>query len=74
MLHNPYRAFLALIPAEPLMVGEVLAAASGVATVQIIGGGQMQARGEATVGQRVFVQGGAIQGTAPSLAYVEGEA
>ncbi|MBF9267009.1 hypothetical protein I4I83_23635 [Acidovorax cattleyae] len=73
-MHNPYRAFLALIPAEPLMVGEVLAAAGDVVTVQIIGGGQLQARGEATVGQRVFVRGGAIEGVAPSLPYVEGEA
>lgn len=74
MLNNPYRAFLALIPAEPLLVGQVLAAADGVATVQIIGGGQLQARGDAEAGQRVFVRGGAIEGVAPSLPYVEGEA
>ncbi|WOI47686.1 hypothetical protein [Acidovorax sp. BLS4] len=74
MLHNPYRAFLALIPADRLLVGDVVAAAGGVATVQLPGGGLLQARGEATAGQRVFVQGGVIQGTAPTLAYAEGEA
>ncbi|ABM33451.1 hypothetical protein QRO08_03825 [Paracidovorax citrulli] len=74
MLHNPYRAFLALIPADPLLVGDVVAVTGGVAIVQLPGGAQLQARGDAAVGQRVFVQGGAIQGPAPSLTYVEGEA
>ncbi|CAM3348902.1 hypothetical protein [Paracidovorax anthurii] len=74
MLTNPYRQFLALIPAQPLLVGEVTAIAGGVATVQLPGGGLVQARGEASVGQRVFIRSGAIEGLASTLTYVEGEA
>ena len=68
---NAYREFMALMPLE---VGEVTAIAGGVATVTLPGGGVIQARGTATVGQRVFVRNGAIEGPAPALTYVEGEA
>lgn len=73
MLHNAYRAFRELIPDDPLLVGDVTAVAGGVATITLPGGGTVQGRGEATVGQRVFIKGGAIQGPAPTLTYVEGE-
>lgn len=73
MLHNAYRAFRELMPEEPLLVGDVTAIAGGVATITLPGGGQVRARGQATVGQRVFVKGEAIQGPAPTLTYVEGE-
>ena len=42
------------MPDQPLEVGEVTAIAGGVATVTLPGGGVIQARGTATVGQRVF--------------------
>ncbi|MFT4241568.1 MAG: hypothetical protein QM569_04720 [Acidovorax sp.] len=71
---NPYRQFLDLVPTRPLQVGEVAAIADGVATLTMPGGGQLQARGSAAVGQRVFVRDGLIEGPAPSLTYVEGEA
>ena len=71
---NAYREFMALMPDQPLEVGEVTAIAGGVATVTLPGGGVIQACGTATVGQRVFVRNGAIEGPAPALTYVEGEA
>jgi hypothetical protein len=37
------------------------------------GGGKLQARGETTPGQRVFVRDGAIEGPAPELTYTDGE-
>lgn len=74
MLRNPFRQFLDLIPAHPLQVGTVASVDGGVARIALPGGGILQARGSATVGQRVFVRDGVIEGEAPILAYVEGEA
>jgi hypothetical protein len=66
-LPNPFLALVALLPASPLQVGDVSAVDGGVATIVLPGGGIVQARGGATVGQRVFFRDGAIQGEAPSL-------
>ena len=70
---NAYREFMALMPDQPLEVGEVTAIAGGVATVTLPGGGRLQVRGETTVGARVFVRDGAIDGPAPTLANSSGE-
>lgn len=70
---NAYREFMALMPDQPLEVGDVTAIAGGVATVTLPGGGVIHARGEATVGQRVFVRAGVIEGVAPTLTYVSAE-
>lgn len=66
-MRNPFRQFLNLIPADPLQVGTVQAIADGLATVQLPGGGLIQARGDTAIGQNVFVRGGAIEGEAPNL-------
>ena len=71
---NIYRQFLDLIPGRPLQVGTVSTIADGVAMITLPGGGVLQARGDAEMGQRVFVRDGLIEGPAPELAYVEGEA
>lgn len=70
---NAYREFMALMPDQPLEVGDVTAISGGVATVTLPGGGVIQARGAVSVGQRVFVRGGAIEGDAPMLTYVSAE-
>lgn len=72
-MRNIYREFLDLIPGGVLDVGDVVAVGTGVATVLLPGGGILQARGQATVGERVFVMDGVVQGPAPTLSYVEGE-
>ena len=72
-LRNPFRQFLDLMPARPLQVGTVTAVDGETATITLPGGGVLQARGQATVGQRVFVRDGVIEGEAPTLIYVEGE-
>lgn len=69
---NIYRQFLDLIPKEPRQVGDVSAIINGVAIVDLMGGGQVQAVGGATIGQRVFVRAGAIEGPAPTLTYSAG--
>ncbi len=72
-MRNLYNELLELMPGGVLDVGDVVAVGVGVATVQLPGGGLLQARGQATVGQRVFVMDGVVQGPAPTLSYVEGE-
>lgn len=64
---NFYRIFKDLIPDPPLLVGTVAGVVTGGCFVDLPDGGTLFARGSATVGQRVFVRDGAIEGTAPSL-------
>lgn len=70
-MSNLFKAFLDLLPGRPLQVGTVSAITDGVATVTLPGGGVLQARGNATAGQRVFVRDGLIEGPAPELPFVE---
>ncbi|MPS87635.1 MAG: hypothetical protein E2585_02910 [Comamonas sp.] len=70
---NLYKQFMDLQSPKPLLVGTVAFVINGVATVNLPGGGRLQARGPAQAGQRVFVRDGAIEGEAPSLTYTEGE-
>ena len=66
-MRNLYNTLLDLLPARPLQVGTVLSISDGTATIELPGGGILQARGEAAAGQRVFVRDGAIEGLAPNL-------
>ena len=70
---NDYRVFLDLLPPTPLLVGTVTSITSGVATVTLPGGGRLQVRGATSVGERVFVRDGAIEGPAPTLTSSSGE-
>ena len=70
---NLYKQFMDLQSPKPLEVGAVAFVVNGMATVDLPGGGRLQARGAAQAGQRVFVRDGTIEGEAPSLTYVEGE-
>jgi hypothetical protein len=67
---NLYAQFRHLLPNPPLLVGEVIAVDGGVATIEIPGGGRVQARGQATVGQKVFCRDGVTEGEAPDLPIV----
>lgn len=67
MSTNVFKRLKALLPDPPLLVGVVLYVEGGVATIEVPGGAQLQARGDAGVGQRVFFRDGAIEGPAPSL-------
>ena len=63
-----FARFRKLLPTDPLLTGTVAAVwEDGTATVELPGGAQIRVKGTATVGQRVFVQTGAIQGEAPAL-------
>jgi hypothetical protein len=68
---NPYKRLIALLPARPLQVGTVVSYGSGVAVVEMPGGGRVNVRGQATVGQDVFFRDGQIESTAPTLTNVD---
>lgn len=69
-MSNLYAQFLRLIPNPPLQVGQVIAVDGGVATIELPGGGRVQARGDAAAGQRVFCRDGVIEGDAPDMPFV----
>ena len=64
-MSNLYRKFRELIPDAPLLVGTVVATTP--VRIELPDGSQIAARGEATMGQAVFVRDGVIEGTAPTL-------
>lgn len=64
---NPFKALKALLPDAPLLVGTVASISGGVAVVVLPDGGEVAARGAASIGARVFVRDGLIEGAAPIL-------
>lgn len=66
-MHNLYQQFRFLLPDPPLQVGTVIAVSGGVVTVQMPGGGLLKARGDALVGQKVFVRDAVVEAIAPNL-------
>ena len=72
-MSNLYKQFMDLQSPRPLEVGTVAFVVNGVATIDLPGGGRLQARGSAQAGQRVFVRDGVIEGEAPSLTYTQAE-
>lgn len=67
MARNLYRTLIDLMPAPALLVGDVVAYDDGVATIELPEGMQLQARGTATIGDRVFFRNNLIEGPAPDL-------
>lgn len=70
-MSNIFAKFRALLPNPPLLVGEVTEASPGGNTVMLPTGNSVQARGDASVGQMVFVKDGVIEGIAPTLPTVD---
>lgn len=66
-MRNLYEQFRQLIPEPPLQAGTVIDSGSGMVTVALPGGGLIKARGNAAVGQKVFVRDDVMEGIAPSL-------
>lgn len=64
---NLYTKLLGLLPNSPLQIGEVLSVDNGVATIETPDGNTITARGNASIGDRVFYRAGAIEGTTGSL-------
>lgn len=71
-MSNVYKALLSVLPSSPLLVGEVVSAAGDELRIQLPDGSIARARGAYTVGQTVsFRAGGAVEGLAPALPFVE---
>jgi hypothetical protein len=68
---NRFQRLKKLFPDAPLLVGDVVQATSYGATVELPSGALITVRGTATVGQRVFVRDGLIEGVAPALPFFE---
>ena len=66
-MSNLYRKFKSIFPDAPLLVGVVQAVAAGGCYVMMPDNSVVFARGTASIGNSVFVKGGAIEGLAPSL-------
>jgi hypothetical protein len=64
---NYYKLLKSILPDAPLLVGDVVAISNGTATIELPDGSEVQARGEASVSDRVFIRDGVIEGPAPSL-------
>ena len=66
-MSNLYKRLRDLLPSEPIEAGEVVGLTDDGAIVELPTGARIRARGEATVGDQVYVRGGAIEGPAPEL-------
>ncbi len=69
-MRNPFVELRELLAPPPLQVGTVTGYAAGTATVTLPGGGTLQARGEANIGDAVYVRGDLIEGIAPARTIV----
>jgi hypothetical protein len=69
-MSNAFKRLQALLPKPLLMLGDVVAVVDGIAEIELPGGGRMQARGAADVGDRVWFRDGVIEGPAPDLPIV----
>ncbi|WP_018991309.1 hypothetical protein [Aromatoleum toluclasticum] len=70
---NPYKRLIAMLPGSPLDAGQVTAVTTAGVTVQLVDGATIHARGEAVVGDHVYVRDGVIEGPAPALTGVDQE-
>lgn len=66
---NAWAKFRALLPADPLLVGEVIAHNDdGTSTIELPGNIPIRVQGQTVaVGLQAFAQGGRITGEAPDL-------
>ncbi|MCK4150322.1 hypothetical protein, partial [Ralstonia pseudosolanacearum] len=69
---NLWRQFEDLLPDAPLLVGTVVTSHDdGTVTVQLLGGGLVRVTGAGEPGERLFVRGAEVIGSAPTLPTVE---
>ncbi len=65
---NVWAMWRSLLPASPLLWGQVLAVhEDGTRTVSMAGGGTQRVRGDGSAGAAVWVRAGVIEGQAPQL-------
>lgn len=70
-MSNLLKQFRSLLPEPPLLSGEVTAINGQLRTITLPDGAAITARGDASIGARVFVRGSVIEGPAPVLQVVQ---
>ncbi len=68
---NAYAKLMNLLPAQPLLVGNVVSTYSDKSVLTLLDGGVITARGTGTVGQNYYVRNGLIESAAPNLTLSE---
>ncbi|RIX79110.1 hypothetical protein [Acidovorax cavernicola] len=63
-MFNPWKQLENLVSGPPRQAGVVLSIVEGISTIELPGGGRIQAVGVAEAGLTVFVRGGVIEGEA----------
>ncbi len=71
MITNLFRRLKQLVPDAPLLIGGVVQVTDYGATIELVDGSHISARGSAEVGQKIFVKDGKIEGLAPTLPLFE---
>jgi hypothetical protein len=71
MSFNLYDRLRGLFPKDRLQVGTINAIDAGQASITLVDGTMLIARGSGSVGDQVYVRGGLIEGQAPSLPIFE---
>jgi hypothetical protein len=64
---NAYAKLLNLLPAQPLLVGNVITSYDNKSILTLLDGGVITARGMGTVGLNYYVRNGLIESAAPNL-------
>lgn len=64
---NLFKRFERLLPQHPLRVATVISVDGTNVLVEEVGGVRFQVRGEASVGDRVYIRNQVIEGPAPDL-------
>lgn len=72
-MFNLYQVFQSLQTPRTLQAGTVTHMEGDVATIELPGGGTIRARGQALVGDLVFVRDGLIEGKAVALTRIDQE-
>lgn len=70
-MSNLYKRLLSILPAEPRDKGQVIAVHTDGATVELVTGARIRVRGDAQVGDHVFIRGAQIEGPAPNLSGID---
>ena len=71
MNSNPIARLRALLPGAPLLVATVVSSSASACLVELPSGDRLTVRGSGSVGHKVFVRAGNIEGPAPDLTEVQ---
>jgi len=64
---NVWTAFSGLLPRDPLLVGTIASVTGDISVVTLLDNGVVSVRGTGTVGSKVYIRAGRIEGPAPSM-------